>query len=169
MKRGYLSAVIIAMITFQIETLAAIPSEYAAISIKAPASFSERVFDLTPVIEKSRRENKNIFLYLGAADCPPCKEYEMFLSRNFEMLKESFSNYVIGDIQTWIRGPDIYFLIDGQKIPIPQFKEKVGDANKRILYPTYWILDHNLRQIRQLPAGNKQFLDIERHKALIGK
>ncbi len=146
---------------------AAIPPEYDAIAIKAPFSFSERAFDLTPVIQKARAENKNVFLYLGGADCPPCKEYEFFLQKNFDSLKDSFSKVVIGDIQTWIRGPDIYFLIDGQKLSLSDFKQKVGDVNKRTLYPSYWILGKDLRQIRQLPTGNREFLDVDNHKKFL--
>ncbi len=40
----------LAMVFFANNVLAEIPSEYQAITIRPPFSFSERVFDITPVI-----------------------------------------------------------------------------------------------------------------------
>ena len=105
---------------------------------------------------------------MGGADCPPCKEYELFLKKNHEVLKKSFANVVIGDIQTWVRGPNIHFVVDGKKITIEEFRIRVGDTNKRNVTPTIWLLDKNLQQIRQLPQFTAQFfLSIERHKELL--
>jgi thiol-disulfide isomerase/thioredoxin len=145
----------------------AIPADYQAIVVKSKFSFSERTFDLTPAVERARAENKNIFIYLGATDCPPCREYEIFLQRNGTNLKPSFEQLVVVDIQTWLRGPEIHFLIDEKKLSLAAFRELVGDGNTRLIYPSFWILSPQLKQIRQLPTGNKEFLDLQRHKEML--
>jgi len=152
---------------FSSVVFAGIPSEYNAIQVKSPSSFTERVFDLTKAIDKAKSENKNLFIYLGAEDCPPCKEYEFFLRKNHAQLREDFSKLIIVDIKTWLRGPKIFVKINDEKIFINDFKERIGDKTKSVLFPSYWIIDNELKMIRQLPQGNTEFLDVERHRRLI--
>jgi thiol-disulfide isomerase/thioredoxin len=61
---------------------AEIPEAYHPIVVKAPFSLSERVFDLTPGFAKAKAMNMPVLVYLGAADCPPCKEYTKFLKEH---------------------------------------------------------------------------------------
>ena len=152
---------------FSSAVFAGIPSEYNAIQVKSPFSFNERVFDMTEAIDKAKSENKNLFIYLGAEDCPPCKEYESFLRKNQVQLKDDFSRLVVVDIKTWLRGPKIYIKINNDKIFINDFKERIGDKTKSLRFPSYWIVDSELKMIRQLPQGNTEFLDVERHRRLI--
>lgn len=152
---------------FSSAVFAGIPSEYNAIQVKSPFSFNERVFDMTEAIDKAKSEEKNLFIYLGAEDCPPCKEYESFLRKYQVQLKDDFSRLVVVDIKTWLRGPKIYIKINNEKIFINDFKVRIGDKTKSLRFPSYWIVDSELKMIRQLPQGNTEFLDVERHRRLI--
>lgn len=152
---------------FSSAVFAGIPSEYNAIQVKSPFSFNERVFDITEAIDKAKSEDKNLFIYLGAEDCPPCKEYESFLRKYQVQLKDDFSRLVVVDIKTWLRGPKIYIKINNEKIFINDFKVRIGDKTKSLRFPSYWIVDSELKMIRQLPQGNTEFLDVERHRRLI--
>ena len=141
-----------------------IPEEYNPMVIKAPFSLSERVFDLNPAIQKAQAENKNLFIRLGGMDCPPCREYDLFLYQNRSSLKEDFSKVIVIDIQTWIQGPRIFLIVNGERIPLNEFKQRIGDKNTALFYPTFWYLNPGLQQIRQAPRGNTEFLSIEKHR-----
>ena len=96
---------------FVIPAHAAIPNDYAPVVVEAPFSLRERVFDLTSALETAKSTGKPIFLYLGAKDCPPCLEYKRFLSDHRSELKEAFSEVVVVDIRTWLRGPSMYLKV----------------------------------------------------------
>ena len=48
-------------------------------------------FDLSAAIERARRENKRLYLYLSASDCPFCRKYEAFLDRHADELLAHFA------------------------------------------------------------------------------
>lgn len=169
MKLLYNMKLLILFLCFFIPKLshAVIPSDYSPIVIKAPFSFSERVFDLTPAVLQARAEGKNLFIRLGGMDCSPCHAYDHFLYQNVNNLKNDFAQVVVVDIQTWIRGPQIILIIENERVPINEFKRRVGDKNVSIAYPSFWILNGDLRQVRQLPQGNTEFLNVEKHRQFL--
>jgi hypothetical protein len=140
---------------------ATIPDEYVPLVVKAPFAFTERVFDLTPAVELARRERKPLFIYLGAADCPPCVEYKHFLTKHREELRDAFSRVVLVDIRTWIRGPAIHFTVDGRRYTFDEFKAQVGDVTTQFTYPYFWFVSADLKQLRQLPRGSRNYLSVE--------
>ena len=144
-----------------------IPDEYGAIIVKAPFSFSERAFDLTPAVARAKKEGKPLFIYLGATDCPPCRSYSIFLARHREQLKEPFEQVVVVDIQTWLKGPALVFKVDDKRLSFAEFKSLVGDKNKTLTYPYYWLVTPGLKQVRQLPQGSSNYLSVEKHVDLL--
>jgi thioredoxin-related protein len=152
---------------FVIQVKAALPKDYNAVVVKSASSFGDRVFDLDPALKKAKAENKHILLYLGANDCPTCKEYELFLSRNLNDLKSAFDKHVVVDIQTWVRGGKMYFVANSQKHSVAEFQKLVGDMNKEAYFPNIWLISTDLKQVRQLPWGAKEFLNVAKHKELL--
>lgn len=106
---------------------AAIPAELNPLVIEAPFSFFVREFDLTPAFERARVENKPMFVYLDAWDCPPCNEYADFLGRNIGALKPHFAKVVVVDLRTSLRGSALAFRIRDRSYSFEEFKTLVGD------------------------------------------
>lgn len=84
---------------------AAVPDAYHPLVVVAPASETERVFDITAAIERAKSERKPVYLYLGAEDCGPCKVYSKFLLENEAELIAEFRKVVLVDVRTSIKGP----------------------------------------------------------------
>ena len=146
---------------------AEIPNNYQPMVVVAPFSFSERVFDLTPALEESKKSKKPILLYFGAADCPPCKVYTAFLKDKTSELQPHFSNYVVVDIRTWLKGGKIYFQVGDKKLTAKEFLVHIGDDNMDLRYPSWWMLDHNAKVVKQLPRGINNYTNVENHKQLL--
>ena len=152
---------------FVIPAHAAIPNDYAPVVVEAPFSLRERVFDLTSALETAKSTGKPIFLYLGAKDCPPCLEYKRFLSDHRSELKEAFSEVVVVDIRTWLRGPSMSLKIKDQSLTFNQFKTLVGDTSKTLVFPSFWLLSPELKQLKELPSGVKAYLNVSQHLDLL--
>lgn len=148
---------------FVFTTQAAIPSDYSPVVVEAPFSLRERVFDLTPAVASSKTSGKPLFIYLGAKDCPPCIEYKRFLSRHQAELKSAFSEVIVVDIRTWLRGPTMYLTVDDKRMTFNQFKTLVGDTSKTLVFPSYWLLSPELKQLKQLPSGVADYLNVNLH------
>jgi hypothetical protein len=146
---------------------AEIPDVFEPLVIKPPFSFSERVIDLTPAFEKSKRLRKPMLVYLGAADCPPCKDYTLFLGKHKEEMKAAFADVVLVDIRTWLRGVKPTFQIYDKTYTVAQFKAWIGDSNKGLFYPSWWLLTEDGKQVRQLPQGSSNFTSVESHIRLL--
>ena len=144
-----------------------IPSEYEPLVVSPPFNFSERLVDLTPAFEKAKLLKKPMFVYLGAADCPPCKDYTNFLNKNKDEMKPALSKYVIVDIRTWLRGAKLIFQVNDKKYTFDEFKAQVGDSNNTLSYPYWWLLNTEMKQIKQLPRGSSNFTNVENHIRLI--
>jgi thiol-disulfide isomerase/thioredoxin len=129
-------------------TNADFPDAYKAHVIKPPFSMSERVVDLTPALERARVQGKPILLYMGAQDCPPCRQYEQFLVQNQNELSAMYDRWLVVEVRSRLREP-------------------VGDSNKVYSWPYWWLITPELRQIRQLPQGSKHFLNLDRHKKFL--
>jgi len=148
-------------------TYAAIPNEYTPVVVEAPFSLRERVFDLMPAVETSRKTGKPLFIYLGAKDCPPCLEYKRFLSSHHAELNSAFSGLIVVDIRTWLRGPAMYLKVDDKRLTFNQFKILVGDTSKPLVFPSFWLLTPELKQLKQLPSGVKDYLSVNQHLEIL--
>ena len=144
--------------------MADIPDSYQPIVIKPPFSLSERLVDLTPILEKAKADRRPILLYMGAQDCPPCREYERFLAQHQAELLAAYAPWTVVEVRTWLKGPKLVFLAGGQRYSVVEFKAAVGDQNKIFSWPYWWLISADMRQIKQLPQGSQHFLDVDRHK-----
>jgi hypothetical protein len=146
---------------------AEIPDEFQAMVVEPAFSFTERLIDLTPAFDKSKQLNKPLLVYLGAADCPPCKEYTVFLRKHQQEMKAALSDVVLVDIRTWLTGAKLFFKIYDKKYTVEEFKTFVGDSNNELFYPSWWLLTSQGKQVRQLPHGMSIFSSVENHIRLI--
>ena len=161
MRRMPLKTLLFAWLVFLTSTAqAAIPNDYLPVFVEAPFSLRERLFDLTPALEASRKTGKPIFIYLGAADCPPCLEYKKFLGSHRAELKDAFSQVIVVDIRTWLRGPTMYLKVDDKRLTFNQFKTLVGDTSKTLVFPSFWLLSPELKVFKQIPSGVKDILSV---------
>jgi len=140
-----------------------IPTEYGPIVIEPPLSLTQRVFDLTDAVTKAKSEGKPLFVHLTAKDCPPCQEYGRFLKAKHAELAGAFSKVVVLNLRTWLKGPKLVFRVGDRSYTFEQFKQLVGDKNERLVYPYYWLLSPELKQIKQLPWGTKHYMTVEGH------
>src|SRR5688572_26858746 len=107
--------------------MAEIPDSYKPIVIKPPFSMSDRLIDLTPILEKAKSDHKPILLYMGAQDCPPCREYEQFLVRHQSELAAAYEPWMVVEVRTWLRGPKLIFQSGDQRYSVVEFKAALGD------------------------------------------
>ena len=146
---------------------AKVPQAYQAIAVEAPFSFSERMFDLTEAVALARKEQKPLYIYVGAADCPPCRAYEIFLQQHHAELAAAFGKVVLVDLRTWLRGPDIYIKVDQIRYSLQEFKALVGDKNRSWSYPYFWLLQPTLVKVKQLPRGSANYLSVEQQLEIL--
>jgi hypothetical protein len=158
-----------AMALGSFHAVADIPSAYSPLPVEAPFAFSERVFDLTPAVERARAEKKLLFVYFGAKNCPYCKEYERFLSENQPALGPLYGQHVLADIRTYLSGPDVYFKVGNRKYSFKEFATIAGDGNGRTTYPRFWLLTADLRPARKMPQGSTAYRNLEEHKRLVAR
>jgi len=139
---------------------AGLPAPYAAIVIE-PTGLPERAeFDLTPAVERARRENKRLYMYLGARDCPFCRRYEAFLDKNSGELLPHFQKYLLVDLRSAlsVQARALFFKVGGSSLPYADFQRSIGDERARMLvYPSVWLLDANVKPLMQMPAGTGTF------------
>jgi len=141
---------------------AEIPDRYEPLVVTGVAEGgAQRVFDLTAAFDKARQEHKPLFIYLGAAECPACREYTRFLEEHVKEMRPLFARVVLVDIRTTVRGPRPTFAVHGTRYSTAEFKALVGDSDPDLPYPSWWLLTPAGRQVRQLPRGVNHFLDVK--------
>lgn len=143
-----------------------IPDSYIPVVID-PFGFNERLIDLTAVTARAKTEGRPILLYMGAKDCPPCRDYEQFLIKHRNPLGGTYSPLLLVEVRSWLKGPKLVLKVADKRYSLQEFKVLVGDGNKVFSWPYWWLLSADLRQIKQLPVGASHYLDVERHKALL--
>ncbi len=144
-----------------------IPVEYQPLVVEAEFSFSERLFDLTHAVEKSKTTGKPLLIYVGASDCGPCRQFTAFLASNRPALKDSFDKLLVVDVRTWLKGPTMSFVVGRQRYSTQEFKALVGDGNRAFVFPYLWLVDPSLRQVRQLPVGTENYVAVTRLRDLL--
>lgn len=140
---------------------AGVPAPYAPLVIQ-PAGVPDRhEFDLSAALERARRENKRLYVYLGAHNCPFCRRYEAFLEQNAAELVPHFAaQYIVVDLRSSLSvTADLLFIrIDGRSLPYADFQRAIGDERARMLvYPSVWLLDRDAKPLMQMPAGTGTF------------
>ena len=137
-----------------------IPAAYAPIVIE-PATNAERSeFDLTAALAQAQRENKRLYVYLGANDCPYCRRYEAFLDKNAAELVPHFKPYLIVDLRSSLStlAQRLYIRVGAKSLPYAEFQRSINDERTRALvYPSVWLFDTQLKPLMQMPAGTGTF------------
>jgi thiol-disulfide isomerase/thioredoxin len=140
---------------------AGLPAPYAA-TVVQPAGVPERYeFDLTAALQRARAQNKRLYVYLGADDCPFCRKYEAFLAANASELAPHFAkDYLVVDLRSTLKAQAdrLRFRIGNESWPYKEFMTRLGDERMRALvYPSVWLLDGQAKPLMQMPAGTGTF------------
>jgi thioredoxin-related protein len=140
---------------------AGFPSAYAPIVVQPSGVPSRYEFDLRAALERARRENKSLYVYLGASDCPYCRKYEAFLDQNSKELVSQFAEkYIVVDLRSALSvTSQLLWLRTGEKaMQYADFQRSIGDERARMLvYPSVWLFDKDAKPLMQMPAGTGTF------------
>jgi thioredoxin-related protein len=162
---GSLRGALVALSLAVTATLASagIPAAYAPIVIEATGLPERAEFDLGPALQRAQRENKRLYVYLGASDCPYCRRYEEFLQRNAAELAPRFvaGGYLVVDLRSALRyggQVPLHFKAGGRSQPYADFQQSIGDERaRRLVYPSVWLFDARGKTLMQMPAGTGTF------------
>ena len=142
-------------------TAAGIPATYSPIVIEpagVPARFE---FNLSAALGHARRENKRLYVYLGASDCPYCRKYETFLEQNAKDLVPHFAaQYIVVDLRSAlsVTANKLFIRVGDRTLPYADFQRAIGDERARLLvYPSVWLFDADAKPLMQMPAGTGTF------------
>lgn len=142
-------------------TAAGLPPRYAP-QLVQPQGLPERYeFDLTAALQRAKAQNKRLYVYLGADDCPFCRKYEAFLQANAEALAPHFAkDYLVVDLRSSLKvqADRLRFRIGNESWGYADFMRKLGDERARqLVYPSVWLLDADAKPLMQMPAGTGTF------------
>jgi hypothetical protein len=144
-----------------IAAAAGIPPDYSPMVIEPKVKDGRTEFDLTPAQGRARREQKRLYVYLGAIDCPYCRLYETFLRENAHELTQEFAReYLIVDLRSAlsVKASMLYFKVGAESLDYKAFMERIGDERARLLvYPSVWLFSPELKPLMQMPAGTGTF------------
>jgi len=154
---------------FSMPSWAWIPDELDPVIVESNLSIMDmgRVVDLSNAFAKAAREQRPMFVYLDAEDCPMCRNYNRFIKANLSRYQQLFKPFVVVDIRTTMNWVPQIFRIEGKDYSFDEFKQLVGDNNKFLTYPYFWLLGPDRKQLRQLPIGAFSNQDIEKHAELL--
>ena len=142
-------------------TAAGIPAPYSALVVQPTGAPTRYEFDLTAALARARRENKRLYVYLGASDCPYCRKYEAFLDQNANELVPHFSaQYIVVDLRSAlsVTANLLFIRVRDRTLPYADFQRAIGDERARMLvYPSVWLFDADSKPLMQMPAGTGTF------------
>jgi thioredoxin-related protein len=140
---------------------AGIPAAYAPVVIEATGLPERHEFDLTAALQRARTEHKQLYVYLGATDCPFCRRYELFLARNAQALAPAFlAHFLVVDLRSNLRAPasQVFIRMRERSLAYFDFQLSIGDRRTRALvYPNVWLLDQRGLPLIQMPTGAGTF------------
>jgi thiol-disulfide isomerase/thioredoxin len=141
--------------------VAGIPAAYAPVVVMPAGTPQRYEFDLTAALQRAQRENKRLYVYLGADNCPFCRRYEAFLDKNAAELAPHFAkDYLVVDLRSTLSavGSRLYIRIGEASLPYADFQRSIGDERARqLVYPSVWLLNGVARPLMQMPAGAGTF------------
>lgn len=147
------------------EARAALPTAYAPIVVQPSGGPDRAEFDLDAALQRARAENKSLYVYLGARDCPYCRRYEAFLAANATILVPHFqARYLVVDLRSalLLQAPKLSFRVNGRSFDYGSLMREMGDERVRqLVYPSVWLLDGQARPLMQMPAGTGTFETVE--------
>lgn len=140
---------------------AGLPAAYKAIVIEPTGAPARTEFDLTAALNRAQRENKSLYVYLGANDCRYCRKYEAFLASHAgELVPEFAARYLVVDLRSSLSVPSrqLFMKVGDKSLPYAEFQASIGDERARMLvYPSVWLLDAKARPLMQMPSGAGTF------------
>jgi thiol-disulfide isomerase/thioredoxin len=140
---------------------AGVPASYSPIVIQPTGTPARHEFDLSAALARARRENKRLYVYLGAHNCPYCRRYEAFLEQNSAELVPHFAaQYIVVDLRSSlsVTADLLYLRIGERSLPYANFQRSIGDERARMLvYPSVWLFDPDAKPLMQMPAGTGTF------------
>jgi hypothetical protein len=140
---------------------AGIPPVYAPMVVLPTGMPAHYEFDLSAALARARAENKRLYVYLGADNCPFCHQYEAFLARYAAELAPQFArDYLVVDLRSTLSASTrrVYLRIGDVSLPYTDFQRQIGDQRTRqLVYPSIWLLDGQARPLMQMPAGTGTF------------
>ncbi len=143
------------------QAVAGIPAAYEPIVIEPTDAPAKTEFDLTDALARARRENKSLYVYLGASDCRFCRKYEAFLDTHADELQAEFAaRYLVVDLRSSLSRPSgqVFIKVGDKSLPYAEFQASIGDERARLLvYPSVWLLDAQARPLMQMPSGAGTF------------
>jgi thioredoxin-related protein len=156
------AATLACLFAFATAALAAgIPADYTPMVVEPSVKGTRTEFDLTAAQSRARREQKRLYVYLGANDCPYCRIYETFLRENAQELVGEFARtYLIVDLRSSlsVKANMLYFKVGAESLDYKAFMQRIGDERARLLvYPSVWLFDAELKPLMQMPAGTGTF------------
>lgn len=139
-----------------------IPAAYGAMVVEPVRSAGKVEFDLTPALERARREGKSLYVYIGADNCPYCRVYEAFLATHADALAPEFEKhkYLVVDLRSSLSITQklLHFRVGADSRAYSEFQNHIGDERARqLVYPSVWLLNGQAKPLMQMPAGTGTF------------
>jgi len=155
-------AILLLALTPLLSFATGIPAAYAPVVIEPTGAPAQAEFDLTAVQARARKENKRLYVYLGANDCPYCRKYEAFLAQNAAELVPQFQQhqFIIVDLRSSLsmHANKVLIRVGATSLPYADFQRSIGDVRARLLvYPSVWLFDTDIKPLMQMPAGTGTF------------
>ena len=141
-----------------------LPPAYAPLIVEPTIVAGRAEFDLGPALARAQRENKRLYVYLGARECTFCRRYENFLGKNATELVPHFKPWIVVDLRSSlaINAEKLVFRVGNSALNYTEFQRSIGDQRTRMLvYPSVWLFDAQLKPLMQMPAGNGTFETVE--------
>jgi len=141
-----------------------IPPAYAPLVVEPVITEGRSEFDLGPALARAKREDKRLYVYLGASDCPYCRRYENFLRANADELVPHFQPWIVVDLRSTLSttANKLFIRVGDRSLDYMAFQHSIGDQRTRMLvYPSVWLFDPQLKPLMQMPAGTGTFETVD--------
>ena len=160
---GALVAAVLALLAVDANALG-IPPAYAPLVVEPLIAAGRSEFDLGPALARAKRENKRLYVYLGASECPYCRRYENFLGKNAGELVPHFKPWIVVDLRSSLSttADRLFIRVGNTSLNYMDFQRSIGDQRTRMLvYPSVWLFDPQSKPLMQMPAGTGTFETVE--------
>ena len=141
-----------------------IPPAYTPMVVEPVIAAGRSDFDLGPALARAKRENKRLYVYLGASDCPYCRRYENFLAKNADELVQHFKPWIVVDLRSTLSttANRLFIRVGDTALNYTDFQRSIGDQRARMrVYPSVWLFDPQFKPLMQMPAGTGTFETVE--------
>jgi thioredoxin-related protein len=149
------------LLAFSVSALAAFPARYSPMVLQPAGTPQRYEFDLSAALARAQKENKRLYVYLGASDCPFCRRYEAFLDKNADALVAPFAkDYIVVELRSALaaQADKLYFRIGNTSLPYAEFLRSFNDERERkLVYPSVWLFNGQAKPLMQMPAGTGTF------------